>query len=61
MTTKKFWLIAAHVAVVAGGAYISYTHGTPLALIVSAAVNTLMPSPLSTESLSQNATAGSGK
>lgn len=44
--SKKFWLTVLHVATIAGGAYLSYSQGTPLPAVVSGGINALLASPL---------------
>ena len=46
LKSQSFWLTFAHVAVAAAGAYVSYTHGTPLPSVVSGGLNALLPSPV---------------
>lgn len=47
LTSPKFWLSVAHVAVVAAGAYASFSHGTPLPAVITGGINALIPSPAS--------------
>lgn len=47
LKSRAFWMTVAHVAVVGGGAYASYAHGSPLPLVVTSGVNALLDSPLS--------------
>jgi hypothetical protein len=46
LKSQSFWLSVAHVAIVAGGAFLSYKSGTPLPLVVSGGLNALAPSPV---------------
>ena len=46
LKSRAFWTTVAHVAVVGGGAYASYAHGSPLPLVVSGGVNALLHSPV---------------
>ncbi len=44
------WLSAVlHILAIGAGAYVSYAHGTPVPLVVTSAVNALLPSPASKE------------
>jgi len=45
-TSKSFWLTVFHVAVVGFGAYVSYTHGTPLPSVIAGGLSALAPSPI---------------
>ncbi len=46
LKSKRFWLAMGHVAVVATGAYASYSTGHSFPMVLSGAVNALAPSPV---------------
>lgn len=46
LKSKKFWLTAAHVALIGAGAAAAAMTGTPIPLVVTSALNALVTSPL---------------